>query len=164
MATPLGHSIVGYALARAAGVKSPAGLAAAIGVAALPDVDVFLSYLAKGDPFALHREMITHKPVFPLLVGAATGLAASLLRGGRPTRSGTLRPAALATMLVGSHIAMDPLPLPYDKMPLESGSLWQGVATHAWNSVIDLAFYGALVMLVQGRGKRSGRRATVSGG
>ncbi len=164
MATPLGHSIVGYALARAAGVKSPAGLAAAIGVAALPDVDVFLSYLAKGDPFALHREMITHKPVFPLLVGAATGLAASLLRGGRPTRSDTLRPAALATVLVGSHIAMDPLPLPYDTMPLQSGSLWQGVATHAWNSVIDLAFYGALVMLVQGRWRRSGRRATISRG
>ena len=163
MATPLGHSIVGYTLARAAGVKSPVGLVAAIGVAALPDVDVFLSYLAKGDPFALHREMITHKPVFPLLVGAATGLAASLLRGGRPTRSDTLRPAALATMLVGSHIAMDPLPLPYDTMPLPSGSLWQGVATLAWNSVIDLAFYGALVMLVRGRG-RSGRRATVSGG
>lgn len=163
MATPLGHSIVGYALARAAGVKSPVGLVAAIGVAALPDVDVFLSYLAKGDPFALHREMITHKPVFPLLVGAATGLAASLLRGGRPTRSDTLRPAALATMLVGSHIAMDPLPLPYDTMPLQSGSIWQGVATLAWNSVIDLAFYGALVMLVRGRG-RSGRRATVSGG
>ncbi len=163
MATPLGHSIVGYALARAAGVKSPAGLAAAIGVATLPDVDVLLSYLTKGDPFALHREMITHKPAFPLLVGAVTGLAASLLRGGRPTRSDTLRPAALATMLVGSHIAMDPLPLPYDTMPLHSGSLWQGVATVAWNAVIDLAFYGALVMLVQGRG-RSGRRATVSGG
>ena len=163
MATPLGHSIVGYALARAAGVKSPLGLATAIGVAALPDVDVFLSYLAKGDPFALHREMITHKPVFPLLVGAATGLVGSLLWGGRPTRSDTLRPAALATMLVGSHIAMDPLPLPYDTMPLQAGSLWQGVVTLAWNAVIDLAFYGGLVMLVRGR-RRSGRRATVSGG
>ena len=164
MATPLGHGIVGYALARAAGVRSPVGLAAAIGVAGLPDIDILLSYLARGDPFALHREMITHKPVFPLLVGAATGVAASLLRGGRPTRRDTLRPAALATVLVGSHIAMDPLPLPYDTMPLQSGSVWQGVATHAWNAVIDLAFYGALVMLVRSRAERSGRRATVSHG
>lgn len=151
MATPLGHSIVGYTLARAAGVQSPAGLALAIGVASLPDVDVLLSYIASGDPFAFHRETITHKPAFPLLVGAATALAASLYRRGRPLPGGALRPAALATALVGSHIAMDPMPLPYDTMPLRSSSLWQAAATLAWNSVIDLAVYGMLALLVRNR-------------
>jgi len=33
MATPVGHSIVGYTLARAAGVSSPGGLALAVGAA-----------------------------------------------------------------------------------------------------------------------------------
>ena len=159
MATLLGHSIVAYVLARAAGVTSPAGLAVAVGVASLPDVDFALGYVATGDPFSLHRETITHRPAFPLLVGVAVGLGASLFRGGS-TRGEALRPAALATALVGSHIAMDSLPLPYDTMSLRSASFWQALATHGWNSVIDLAIYGALAMLALSRE----RSAVRSGG
>ena len=68
MATPLGHSIVGYTLARAAGVKAPAALGVAIATASLPDVDFLLGYVTQGDLLSLHHEVITHKPVFPLLV------------------------------------------------------------------------------------------------
>src|SRR3990170_6124885 len=150
MATPGGHSIVGYAVARAAGFRSPSSLAAAIGAACLPDVDFLLGYVTSGDVRSLHHEVITHKPAFPLLVGAATGLAAaaaSLLRGRLPTPNGVLRPAALAAALVATHIAMDSLPLPYDDMPPRSRRLGDVLASQAWNAVIDMAVYGTLAVL-----------------
>lgn len=150
MATPLGHCIVGYLLARAAGIRSPAGLAAAVGAANLPDVDAAFSHIVSGDPFSLHRK-ITHQPVFPLVVGAATGMTIAVLgRGSSRLRSG-LRAGALTAALVGSHVAMDVAPLPYDTMSLKSARLAQAAVTHAWNAVIDLTVYGALAMLVFGR-------------
>ena len=137
-------------LARAAGVKSRRGLALSVGAASLPDIDFLLGYVANGDARSLHREVITHRRSFPLLVGTATGVAAaaaSLIRGRRPTPREVLRPAAIATALVGSHIAMDPLPLPYDSRPARSGSWLEALATQAWNAVIDMAVYGILAML-----------------
>ena len=93
MATPVGHSIVGYTLARAAGVTSPKGLALAVGAASLPDVDFLLGYVATGDPLSHHRQVITHKPAFPLLVGVVTGLVAgaralAMIPIAAPTSSG----------------------------------------------------------------------------
>jgi len=151
MATPVGHSIVGYAIARAAGVRSTQGLALSIGAANLPDVDLLMGYVANGDLFSLHHEVITHKRAFPLLVGAATGLAAtalSLLQRRRPRARDVLRPAALATALVGSHVVMDPLPLPYDDMAPRSGRLSDVAAGQAWNAVIDMAIYGTLAAII----------------
>lgn len=158
MATPVGHTIVGYTLARAAGVTSPPALVASMGAACLPDIDFLLGYIANRDAFSLHREVITHKPVFSLLVGAATGAAAigwSLLRGKPPTPRQVLAPAALATALVGSHLAMDPLPLLYEDMALRPRGLQQLAAAQMWNVVVDLAVYGGLAMLVLGRLARS---------
>lgn len=160
MATPLGHGIIGYALARAAGVKSARGLALAIGASNLPDVDLILGYVTNRDAHSLHHEVITHQRSFPFLVGAATGLAAagvSLLRGRSPKATDVLEPAALAAALVGSHIAMDPLPLPYDSMPPRTGGIWEVLATQAWNGVIDMAFYGLLVVLATERNGANGR-------
>ena len=151
MATPLGHSIVGYTVARAAGVKTPVTMALSIVAANLPDVDFLLGYDANGDVFSLHHEVITHKPQFPLLVGAGVGAlcaAASVVRGRRPKVGDVLRPAALATALVGSHVAMDPLPLPYDNMPLRTAGFWEAVVSQAWNAVIDMAFYGTVAALL----------------
>ncbi len=151
MATPVGHTIVGYTLARAAGVTSPPALVASIGAACLPDIDFLLGYIANRDAFSLHREVITHKPVFSLLVGAATAVAAtgwSLLRGRAPTPGRVLRPAALATALVASHLAMDPLPLLYEDMALRPHGIQQLAAAEMWNVVVDLAVYGGLAMLV----------------
>ncbi len=162
MATPVGHTIIGYALARAAGVQSPQGLAVAIGAASLPDVDFLLGYVTNGDLLSLHHEVITHKPVFPLLVGAATGLVAvgaALARGRVPTLGQVLRPAALATALVGSHVVMDPLPLPYDHMESRTNNPWEVVAAQGWNAVIDMAVYGTLALLVQERSGVNGRGA-----
>lgn len=151
MATPLGHSIIGYALARAAGVESRRAFALAMGAASLPDVDFLAGYVQNGDVRSLHHEVITHKPIFALLVGAATGAAVagfSLLRGRRPKTREVAGPAALASVLVGSHVAMDLLPVPYDTMPSRSVGLVQATATQAWNAVIDLAVYGIVAAFV----------------
>ncbi len=150
MATPVGHSIVGYALGRAAGLTSKRGLALAMGAACLPDVDMLLGYVANGDAYSLHREVITHKRAFPLLVGAAVGLAtaaAALRRGRLPRLRDVLRPAVLATALVSSHIAMDRLPLPYEGISSRPGRLSAVAAAHGWNAVIDMAVYGTLAVL-----------------
>ena len=151
MATPLGHSIIGYALARAAGLESRRAFALAMGAASLPDVDFLAGYVQNGDVRSLHHEVITHKPIFPLLVGAATGAAVagfSLLRGRRPKARDVARPAALASILVASHVAMDLLPLPYDTMPASSIGPVEAAMTQAWNAVIDVATYGILAILV----------------
>lgn len=156
MATPVGHSIVGLTVARVAGVRSPAGLAVAMCAANLPDVDFVAGYVANGDVRSLHREVITHRPIFPLLVGVATGLAATavaLLRGRKPTPGEVLRPAALATALVGSHVMMDPLPLPYDDMPPRTANLWDVAAGQAWNAVVDMAVYGGLAVAILERNR-----------
>lgn len=154
MATPLGHSIVGYVLARAAGVRSRRGMLASVGAASLPDIDFLLGYVANRDALSLHHATLTHRAFFPLLLGVGAGLvgaAAAIVRGRPPTPGDVLRPAALTTALVGSHVLMDPLPLPYQ-------TIWPGLQTvpevladQAWNSVIDLAVYGGLGMLVLGR-------------
>ena len=157
MATPLGHSIVGYMVARAAGVRSPAAMALAIGAANLPDVDFLLGYVANGDAFSLHHEVITHKPAFPLLVGAGVGAllaTTSMVRGRRPRLREMARPAALATALVGSHVVMDRLPVPYDSMPRRNASLLEAVASQAWNAVLDMAVYGSVAALLFERSDR----------
>jgi hypothetical protein len=151
MSTPLGHSIVGYTVARIAGVKSPGAMALAVGAANLPDVDFLVGYVANGDVFSLHHEVITHKPPFPLLVGAGVSTlcaAVSMLRGRTPRVSSVVRPGLLATALVGSHVVMDRLPLPYDNMPLRTASFWEGVFSQAWNAVIDMAFYGTVAAVL----------------
>jgi len=158
MATPVGHSIVGYALARAAGVNSRGGLALAIGAASLPDVDFLLGYVAHGDFYSLHHEVITHKPAFPLLVGLATGAVAAvaaLRRGRRPRWPDVLRPAALATALVGSHVVMDKFPVPYTSEVPRSNRFAELIALRGWNMVIDIAVYGAIAALALDRNGRT---------
>jgi hypothetical protein len=159
MATPIGHSIVGYTLARAAGIRSRPALALAIGAANLPDVDFALGYVTNGDVYSLHHEVITHRPVFPLLAGIAAGVGAAALslvtkRGLRPWRS--LRVGALTATLVGSHLAMDPLPLPYDSFSPKPERFWPIIASEAWNAVIDMAVYGGVAMAVLSRENGNG--------
>jgi hypothetical protein len=159
MATPVGHGIVGYTLARAAGVRSTRGVALSVGAACLPDVDFIAGYVSNGDPMSLHHELITHKPVFPLLVGAATGvamIAGALLRGRLPRPGAVLKPAALATALVATHVMMDPLPLPYDPAATRAGTRGEAMLGRAWNIVIDLALYGTIAVLALER--RGGRK------
>ncbi len=162
MATPLGHSIVGYTVARALGIRSRPGLAFAMGAASLPDIDLLAGYVQNGDVLSLHHEVITHKRIFPFIVGAATAIAVagfSLLRGRRPNVKEVVRPAAVTTALVGTHIVMDLLPLPYDKMPARAGGVWEIAATQSWNAVIDMAIYGLLAVLALERNGANGRPA-----
>ena len=154
MATPLGHSIVGYTVARALGIRSRPGLAFAMGAASLPDIDLLAGYVQNGDVLSLHHVVITHRRVFPFIVGAATGVAVagfSLQRGRRPKVKEVVKPAAVTTALVGTHIVMDLLPLPYDKMPARAGGVWEIAATQSWNAVIDMAIYGLLAVFALDR-------------
>jgi hypothetical protein len=142
MATPLGHTIVGLLLARAFGIESIAGRMFAIGAASLPDVDVPVGHLATGEPLALHHKLITHEPPFAVAAGVVAGAAAGLRSG-----SGAgIRAASFTMALVGSHLVMDLLPLPYDTTKMRSVGARQAVLTHAWNWVIDLAVYGGLAV------------------
>jgi len=161
MATPLGHSIIGYAVARAAGVRSRRSMALAIGAANLPDVDFLAGYFSNGDVLSLHREVITHRPVFPLIAGGLAGLAATALalaRGERPGVGNVVRPAALASALVSTHVLMDRLPVPYDVMPIRNASTSEVFLTEAWNAVVDMATYGTLAVLALER-NGNGRKA-----
>jgi hypothetical protein len=146
MATPLGHSIVGLLIARAFGVETVTGRLYAIGAASLPDVDVPVSHLATGEPLALHHRILTHEPVAALIAGSVVGATVTGLRG----RRAGARAGAFTAALVGSHIVMDLLPLPYDTTPMRSVPARQALLTHAWNAVIDLAIYGGLARLVRG--------------
>ena len=65
------------------------------------------------------------------------------------------RGGSFGALLVGSHVAMDLLPLPYDTMPASAGYPIQIAATQAWNAVIDLAAYGLLASLVMERNGHS---------
>ena len=153
MATPVGHSIMGYVLAKRAGVQSRTSLALSIAAACLPDSDMLLGYVANGDPFSVHREE-THRPAFAFFVGGVTAAAVALMRRTQPTSPEALRPAAVATALVASHVVMDRLRLPYDTMSPRSLTFQQAAVTHAWNAVIDFAIYGGLAMLLLGRSRQ----------
>jgi len=131
-------------------------MALAVVAANLPDVDFLMGYVANGDVFSLHHEVITHKPPFPLIVGIGVGAlaaAGSIARGRRPRAREIARPALLAGAFVGSHVLMDRLPLPYDNMPRKNASFWEAIASQSWNAVIDMAVYGSLAALLFERGR-----------
>jgi membrane-bound metal-dependent hydrolase YbcI (DUF457 family) len=109
MSTPVGHTLVGVALARRLGIRSRAGITAAIVLANLPDADVLAGLALRGDPWALHRRS-SHSLRFAALAGAAAG-AAGVLRLGERERPRDRLGDALAGALIGSsHIILDRLP------------------------------------------------------
>jgi hypothetical protein len=75
-----------------------------------------------------------------------------MLRGKRPRLATIARPAVLAGAYVGSHVAMDRLPLPYDNMPLRSASRSEAIFSQAWNAVVDMAVYGSIAAMLFERG------------
>ncbi|MGA2284868.1 MAG: metal-dependent hydrolase [Dehalococcoidia bacterium] len=111
MSTPIGHTIVGLALARRFGAKSPLSLATAVVAANLADADIPLGLLLHRDPWRLHRRR-THTLVFALGAGALLGAA-----GFSGVRGGIVKPDILANALAGatiagSHLALDSVARP----------------------------------------------------
>ncbi len=109
VSTPIGHTIVGIALARRLGVGSPAGLAAAVVLANVPDLDIVASMALHGDPWKLHRRA-THSWAFAAAVGGAVGAAGLIRTESRGVGPQRVRDAACGALLVGSHVVLDRLP------------------------------------------------------
>jgi hypothetical protein len=137
VATPLGHSLVGLLIARRMGVTSPAGLAAAVVAASLPDADVFAGLVLHRDPWKLHRKA-THQPGFALLAGVAVGAAGLLRAGSVGGERDAVADGLGGAVLVGSHVVLDRLPVPYPDV--------KSLPLRAISAVtIDALVYGTLV-------------------
>ena len=159
MSTPIGHAIVGLALARRFGVKSPLSLGAAAVVANLADVDVIFGILLHRDPWKLHRHR-THTPAFALSAGALLG-AAGVVRVDR----GVIRRSLFADALTGaiiacSHLALDRLSRPqlgakpYTPRPLRKQVA--GMSAASW--LVDAIGCGIISWAIWPKVRRSARQ------
>ncbi|MGZ3387070.1 MAG: metal-dependent hydrolase [Isosphaeraceae bacterium] len=111
MSTPIGHVIVGLALARRFGLRSPLSLGTAVIAANLADSDILFGILLHGDPWKLHRHR-THTPAFALGAGAILGVVGfSSVRGGTVKRD-VLANALAGAAIAGSHLVLDSVSRP----------------------------------------------------
>lgn len=148
MATPLGHSLIGLALARRLGVRSPAGMALAVLAASLPDGDVVLSYALHRDPWKIHRTF-THEPGFALFAGVVLGALGMAIDPAPGDADRDLVADALTgAALVGSHVVLDHINLPYP--PLKPGRP-PGIGAYA----LDALVYGLVAACIWPRGRPS---------
>lgn len=140
MPTPLGHALAAVAAARVLRLRNPDELAAFAAAAVLPDVDLGVSLLLRGDPMALHRRIGTHSPLFPLGVGAGGWFAA---RDGRRVRA-----ALVAAAGAGLHLLTDRFTLPYPESDGTKDVGWlRFTLTVTLSTLIDLAVFGPLAAL-----------------
>lgn len=93
MAAPFGHAAIGMLVARRLGVRSGAGLAAAALAASLPDADIPLGLVVRGDAWVWHRGA-THTAGFALAMGALAGMA-GVISAGNAGASATWSPMPL---------------------------------------------------------------------
>lgn len=144
MSSPVGHTIVGLLLARRLGVTSPLGTAASVIAASWPDADTIVSFALHGDPWKLHRKR-THTLNFALTSGMLAGSAGLISRGSAEGERDLVADALAGAMLVGSHILLDALPLPYlkikDEAPISRAVVARSVV---WNWTLDAVVYGLL--------------------
>lgn len=142
MATPIGHALVGATIARRFGVRSPAGLAAAVVASGLPDVDVIVGAMLHRDPWKLHKQG-THTLAFTTAAGLFAGLTGAVSAGSAHGERDLIADALIGAAIVGSHIALDRAPLPYMKVPKRGP--WRRIVTRsAFNWMVDAVVYGAL--------------------
>jgi membrane-bound metal-dependent hydrolase YbcI (DUF457 family) len=143
LATPLGHTLFGVALARRLNVRSPFGTAAAVVAASLPDIDVIAGLLLHRDPWKLHRQA-THTFGFALAAGAAAGAAGILSAGNADGHRDLVADALTGAILVGSHVALDRAPVPYLPTPPDGMDSKTYRRNNIANWCIDAVLYGAI--------------------
>lgn len=140
MASPIGHALIGMTLARRMGMTSGAGTAAGVVAAGWPDVDVIAGLVLHGDPWRLHRHG-THTLGFAVASGMLAGFGGLVSAGSAEGERDLIVDALAGAALVGSHIVLDALPLPYLKIPKPAPlreALWKTAA----NWTIDAVVYG----------------------
>jgi membrane-bound metal-dependent hydrolase YbcI (DUF457 family) len=142
MASPIGHGLVGMAIARRLGVRSKPALAITALAASLPDVDIIAGMLLYGDSRRLHRKG-THTLNFALTAGALAGLAGILRAESIEGERDLLADAIVGATIVGSHVALDAVPIPEVRLGpafldmslanwLIDAVVWSGVAWAVW--------------------------------
>jgi membrane-bound metal-dependent hydrolase YbcI (DUF457 family) len=117
VASPIGHALVGMTLARRLGMTSPAGMAAGVVAAGLPDFDVLAGMAMHRDPWKLHVHGAgTHTLGFALVSGMLAGFGGLIGAGSAEGERDLIADAFAGAVLVGSHILLDAMPLPYLKV------------------------------------------------
>ncbi|MBF6600897.1 MAG: metal-dependent hydrolase [Dehalococcoidia bacterium] len=150
MSTPIGHTLIGLALARRLGVRAPFGLAAAVVAASLPDADVIASVALTGDPWKLHRKG-THTLGFATVAGMLAGGAGMISAGSAEGDRDVVADAMTGALLVASHVALDHMWFPY--LPMKKGGKARVVAgISAVNWLLDAVVYGAIAWRIWPRG------------
>jgi membrane-bound metal-dependent hydrolase YbcI (DUF457 family) len=142
MASPVGHTLVGLALARRLGVRSPFGMGASVVAASLPDVDVIAGIALHRDPWKLHRGQ-THTLGFALTSGMLAGFAGVVSAGNAEGDRDLVADALTGALIVGSHVLLDKLPVPY--LPVRK-HMPRSISTRnsILNWTLDGLFYGAI--------------------
>jgi membrane-bound metal-dependent hydrolase YbcI (DUF457 family) len=142
VASPIGHALIGMTLARRMGMTSSAGAATGVVAAGLPDFDVLAGVVLHGDPWRLHvHGRGTHTLAFALTSGMLAGLAGLVSRGSAEGERDLIADALAGTVLVGSHIVLDALPMPYLK--IRRGSpVREAIWKSAVNWLMDALVYG----------------------
>ncbi|HEY8173377.1 MAG TPA: metal-dependent hydrolase [Dehalococcoidia bacterium] len=142
MSTPIGHTLMGIAIAKRLGVNSVPGYAAAIVGASLPDTDVLAGLALHRDPWKLHRKG-THTFGFALSAGMVAGFAGLVSAGNAEGERDLVADALAGAVIVASHVVLDKLPFPYlpAKKKMPRGKRLRNVAA---NWIIDAAVYGWL--------------------
>jgi len=142
MASPIGHSIVGMALARRLGVRSKPLLAATALAASLPDADIVAGWLLHRDnPWKLHRKG-THTIDFAVTAGALAGMSGILRAEQIEGERDMLRDALVGAAIVGSHIVLDAAPVP----KINWGPKFLRMSLGNW--IADMLIWGAVAWAI----------------
>jgi membrane-bound metal-dependent hydrolase YbcI (DUF457 family) len=142
VASPIGHALIGMTLARGMGMTSGAGAAAGVVAAGLPDFDVIAGAVLHGDPWRLHvHGQGTHTLAFALTSGMLAGLGGLVSAGSAEGERDMIADALAGAVLVGSHIVLDALPMPYVKIR-KGTRLREAVWKSAVNWSMDALVYG----------------------
>jgi membrane-bound metal-dependent hydrolase YbcI (DUF457 family) len=152
MSTPVGHTLIGLALARRLGVRSPLGMGASVVAASLPDVDVLAGIALHRDPWKLHRQ-VTHTLGFALSAGMLAGFAGIVSAGSADGDRDLIADSLAGALIVGSHVLLDKLPFPY--LPVRRGMpAGLKVRNNTINWLADAAVYGVLAWQLWPREQR----------
>jgi membrane-bound metal-dependent hydrolase YbcI (DUF457 family) len=141
LASPIGHGLIGIAIARRCGVRSPIGLLSAALAASLPDGDIIAGAVLHQDPWKLHRQG-THTFHFTLVAGALGGAAGLIGARLSDAERDIIADALMGAAIVGSHVPLDRAPIP----TIDAGPSLLGMSLGNW--LLDAALWGALAWAV----------------
>jgi len=158
VSTPIGHAIVGLALARRFGVKSRLSLGMTVVAANFADIDVILGILLHRDPWKLHRRR-THKLAFVLSAGALLGTAGLISVDVSGAKRRLFANALAGSIIAGSHLLLDGVSRPqFSARPSVPPLLRKqaaGMSIASW--LLDAVVCGTICWAIWPRTRRADR-------